>query len=270
MTVKLNIVNTPPTITCTSLKTDEDTAVSISAANCASDLNGDSVTLTASNPMSGKLEPSGSGVNFVPDTGFIGTGHVTLSATDGSATVTQTIPVYVVAPAAVKVLIAGGTTRSAYTDQPIKFHGTPASTTSLQVMWNFDGKTTDQGQSVSHLFPTPGTYDVTARVGDNGPPEHIKVIVQKPPLGLKQTTVDGDLTVTLRVQLANSGTLTVGMVGVPGVHPLKQKMKRGAHTLQMKLPQSVRNRGVVLINLTLSLGTSVPDHIKRAVMLPRD
>ncbi len=97
---------------------------------------------------------------------------------------------------------------------------------------------------MSHLFQTAGTYDVTAQVGDDGPPAHITVIVQKPPLDLRQTTVDANGTVGLRVQLANPGTLTVGMVGVPGAHPMKQKMKRGTHTIQMTLPQSVRNRGV--------------------------
>jgi hypothetical protein len=271
MTVKLNIVNTPPTITCTSLTTEADTPVSITAANCASDLNGDSVTLTASNPSHGKLQPSGGGVNFAPDTGFIGTGQVTLSATDGSAPpVTLTIPVYVTAHTAIKVMIVGSTSRSARTDRPIKLHAIAASPTNQLIIWKFGDKTTDQGSYVSHLFQTAGTYDVTAQVGDNGTPEHIKVIVQKPPLSLKQTTVDGHGTVGLRVQLANSGTLTVGMVGVPGAHPTKQKMKRGTHTVQLKLPQSVRNRGVVLVNLTLSLGAGRPERVKRAVMLPRD
>ena len=237
MTVKLNIVNTPPTITCTSLTTEEDTPVSITASNCASDLNGDPVTLTASNPSHGKLQPSGSGVNFVPDTGFIGTGQVTLSATDGSAPpVTLTIPVHVVAPAAIDVKIVGDTSRSARTDQPIQFHAVAMSVTNQSIIWKFGDKTSDQGPYVSHLFQTAGTYDVTAQVGDNGPPQHIKVIVQKPPFSLKQTAVDGDGTVVIRVQLANPGTLTVGMVGVPGMHPMKQKMKRGTHTIQMKLP----------------------------------
>ena len=271
MTVKLNIVNTPPTITCTSLTTEEDTPVSITASNCASDLNGDPVTLTASNPSHGKLQPSGSGVNFVPDTGFIGTGQVTLSATDGSAPpVTLTIPVHVVAPAAIDVKIVGDTSRSARTDQPIQFHAVAMSVTNQSIIWKFGDKTSDQGPYVSHLFQTAGTYDVTAQVGDNGPPQHIKVIVQKPPFSLKQTAVDGDGTVVIRVQLANPGTLTVGMVGVPGMHPMKQKMKRGTHTIQMKLPQSVLSRGVVLVNLTLSVGSGGSDHVKRAILLSRD
>ena len=270
MTVTLNIVNTPPTITCTSLTTNENTPVSITASNCASDLNGDSVTLTASSPVDGKLEPSGAGVNFRPDTGFIGTGQVTLSATDGSATVTQKIPVHVIAPAAIDVTIAGSPSRSARTDQPILLHAIPASATNQLIKWKFGDKTAgDQGPYVSHLFQTAGTYVVTAQVGDNGPPAQVKVIVQKPPLDLKQTTVVNGPSGSASSSPTRA-TLTVGMVGVPGVHPMKQKMKQGTHTIQMKLPQSVRNRGVVLVNLTLSLGNGGTEHIKRAVTLPRD
>ena len=122
-------------------------------------------------------------MNFVPDTGFIGTGQVTLSATDGSAPpVTLTIPVHVVAPAAIDVKIVGDTSRSARTDQPIQLHAVALSPTNQSIIWKFGDKTSDQGQYVSHLFQTAGTYDVTAQVGDNGPPQHIKVIVQKPPL----------------------------------------------------------------------------------------
>ncbi len=225
MTVKLNIVNTPPMITCTSLTTNENTPVSITAANCASDLNGDSVTLTASNPVHGKLQPSGGGVNFVPDTGFIGTGQVTLSATDGSAQpVSADDPDHVVAPAAIAVTIAGDASRAARTDRPIyaprdrrRLPPTPADQVGVRRQ-----DVDDQGQYVSHLFhdrraPTtsPHRSATTARRAHH---RHRPEAAARP----QADDVDGNGTVGLRVQLANAGKLTVGMVGVPGMHPMKQ------------------------------------------------
>jgi Bacterial Ig domain len=269
MTVKLNIVNTPPNISCSSLTTSENTPVSITAAGCATDLNGDAVTLTAANPTDGTLQPSGNGVNFVPTIGFTGTGQVTLTASDGSATVSATIPVHVLAPAAILVTIMGTPSRSARTDRPILLHAIAASDTGEPITWTYGDKTTDEGQSVSHLFTSARTYDVSAQIG-NGPAAHVTVIVLKPPLDLRQTTVGTDGSVDLRVELANAGNLTVGMVGVPGAHPLKQKMKRGAHTIRMVLPDAVRTRGNVVVNLALSLPNGGVERVKRAIMLPRN
>jgi Bacterial Ig domain len=269
MTVPVQIVNTPPTITCSSLSTNENTPVSITAAGCASDLNGDPVTLTATSPADGTLQPSGNGVNFVPTTGFTGTGQVTLTASDGSATVAATIPVHVLAPDAIPVTIMGTLSRSARTDRPILLHAVAASNTDEPITWTFGDKTTDEGQYVSHLFQSAHTYDVSAQIG-NGPASHITVIVQKPPLDLQQTKVATDGSIELRVQLADAGRLTVGMVGVPGARAVKGKMKRGTHTVQMTLPDAVRSRGSIVVNLALNLPNGGIERVRRAVLLPRN
>jgi hypothetical protein len=281
MTIAVQVVNNPPTIFCDSLTTHEDTPLPITAAGCASDINDDPLTLTATSPVNGTLVPSGGGVNFVPTTGFIGDGAVTLTASDGiAAPVPKRITIHVVAPAVTTVTIAGDASRSARTDQPIQFHATPATSvtsatkatdTNDLITWNFGDKTKgDKGDSASHLYPKTGTYFVTAQVGDGPPSKPVKVIVQSPPLGLRRTIIGPGGSVALRVQLAYKGTLTVGMVGVPGAHPLKQKLKRGAHTIRMVLPDGVRRRGAIVVNLAVTLPNGGVARMTRAIMLPRN
>ena len=55
------------------------------------------------------------------------------------------------------------------------------------------------------------------------------------------------------------------------MHPMKQKMKRGTHTIQMKLPQSVRTpRGRPGQPDAQPSAAAGSDHVKRAILLSRD
>ena len=138
-------------------------------------------------------------------------------------------------PAAIDVSIVGDLLARPAPISPIYFHAVPATDTSQLITWTFGDKTTDKGAFVSHLYQNAGTYDVTAQIGDRPPRARQGHCAEA---AARSEADDGrrDGSVVLRVQLANAGKLTVGMVGVPGVHPMKQKMKRGTHTIQMKLP----------------------------------
>jgi hypothetical protein len=265
MTVTLQIVNSPPVITCTRLSTPVNTPLAI-PATCVSDANNDPLSITASTPMHGHID----GLSFIPDTGYEGdAAQVTLTASDGIETVTQTIRITVGAAGQSGVAIAGEAARAAYTDRPITFEASPtvASADATKIQWSFDGGTTDSGKTVSHLFPNVGKFQVTAKIGD-GPPATVSVYVQKPPLTITSTSLGRNGLMGMRVKLANKGKLTAGLLGVHGVHQRTMKLTKGMHTLHMQLPPSARTRGTVIVKLKLALPSGGTTTLHRAVLVP--
>ncbi len=265
-TITLQVLNTPPVITCTSLTTPLNTPLSLS--RCAQDDNGDAVSLDASAPQHGKVQRINGDLSFVPDTGFDGTAQVTLTATDGiDAANPKTITIQVGTPGVTPVAIVGDASRSAFTDRPITLRAntTVDGADSSKISWSFDGKVSDQGQSVAHLFSKVGKYPVTARVG-TGPAATVTVYVQKPPLSITRTDLGKNGVMGLRVKLARPGKLTVALLGVHGAAHKPMKLKLGTHMIRMRLPASVRARGTVIVKLklTTSGGTT---KIYRAVLL---
>jgi Bacterial Ig domain/PKD domain len=266
-TVMLLVVNSPPVITCTSLSTPVDKPLPI-PASCATDPNGDTVTLDASAPQHGEIQRPGGVLTFVPTTGYEGPAQVTLVASDGIDSATQTVNIQVGDPGQTPVIIAGVKPRAAFTNRPITLTATPtvSGADASKISWSFDGAPpTDQGPTVAHLFSKARTYTVTARVG-NGPADTITVYAQKPLLSLKSTDLARGV-MGLRVQLSKPGKLTVGLLGIPGPHRTV-KLKSGTHTLHMKLPLSARTRGTVIVKLSLKVANGAKAKMKRAVLLP--
>ncbi|MEA3082229.1 MAG: hypothetical protein QOD54_1897, partial [Sphingomonadales bacterium] len=265
-TITVQVLNTPPVITCTSLSTPLNTPVSLGA--CVKDDNHDPVSLDASAPQHGKVQRINGDLSFVPDTGFDGTAQVTLTATDGiDAANPKTITIQVGTPGVTPVAIVGDASRSAFTDRPITLRAntTVDGADSSKISWSFDGKVSDQGQSVAHLFSKVGKYPVTARVG-TGPAATVTVYVQKPPLSITRTDLGKNGAMGLRVKLARPGKLTVALLGVHGATHKPMKLKLGTHTIRMRLPASVRARGTVIVKLTLT-ANGVPTKVYRAVLL---
>ena len=136
--------------------------------------------------------------------------------------------------------------------------------------WTFsDGTPDDTGRSISHLFAKTGDYTVSAQIGD-GPVATVKVIAQKPPLIVRDTSLLHHKTLKLQLQLAYAGKLVVKLAGVPGRHTFSARMKHGAHSVRMLLPASVRRRGTIVVSLSLGLPTGGTEHLRRAIMLVRD
>jgi hypothetical protein len=275
--VNIQTVNTPPTIGCGSLSTPVNKPVLI-PATCADDANHDVLTLAASNPAHGRVEGAGATLSFVPEKDYVGTGFVTLTASDGfDASAPKTIPVTIGTPGEVVVSIAGADIQSTYTDRPIKLSATPVGTiagaaaaaAASKITWTYGDGTaaTDQGPTVTHLFPTAGRFDVTARVG-SGPPDSVTITVTKPPFTIRRTEVGPGGAMAVRVQLATAGKLAIGLVGVQGAHQRKLKLKRGTHTVRMQLPAGARTRGTVLVKLKLTMTAGGSATLKRAVLLP--
>jgi PKD domain len=274
LTIALSVQNDPPKITCSSLETPYNKPIQIAAlSQCWSDKNGDSVTLSALNPVNGTLTGSGSTLEFVPTTDFKGIASVWLVANDGQlSSAPQQVSITVDPPKAIAVSIVPSAPRSARTDQPITFKAAsldPDADTS-EVTWTFsDGTPADHGRSISHLFAKVGTYTVWAQIGD-GPRASVQVIAQKPPLIVRDTSLLHRKTLKLQLQLAYAGKLVVKLSGVPGHHTFSAKMKHGAHSVRMLLPASVRRRGTIVVTLALSLPTGGTEHLRRAIMLVRD
>jgi hypothetical protein len=268
-TVALQVVNTPPEITCTSLSTPLNTAVSL--ANCATDANSDPISLDASAPQHGKVQRIDGKLWFVPDTGFDGRAQVTLTATDGiDAATPKTITIQVGTPGETPVAIVGDAARAAFIDRPItlKANATVSGADSSKISWSFtrDGKTTDQGPTVAHLFSKVGHYTVTARVG-TGPPATVTVFAQNPPISIKSTAFGKDGAMALRVRLGRDGKLAVALLGVRGAAHRTMKLKRGTHTIRLTVPATARARGTVIVKLSLATSGG-PTKLRRAVMLP--
>jgi len=268
-TISVQVVNTPPEITCSTLSTPVNTPISL--AGCAKDANLDPVSLDASAPQHGKVQRINGDLTFVPDPGFAGTAQVTLTATDGiDAASPKTINIQVGTPGETPVTIVGDAARAAFTDRPITLKANASvNGDSSKISWSYtaDGKLSDQGPTVAHLFSKVGTYRVTARVG-SGPVATVTVFVQKPLLSLKSTALATDGSMGLRVQLARSGKLAIAFLGVHGAAHKTMKLKHGTHTIHMRLPASVRARGTVIVKLSLKASGSTPTKIKRAVLLP--
>jgi hypothetical protein len=279
VTINVQAVNTAPVIQCTSLATLVDKPLAI-PASCATDANGDPVTLDARDPAHGTITRPGGVLTFVPEKGFVGAAFVTLTATDGTdAAIPRTIRIDVSLPPEPSVLIAGEKTRKAVTNRPIMLRASVSASTlsasasiasvERKIVWSYkDRSPGDQGPSVTHLFTRAGTYKVTAGVGD-GTPDTVTVFVTKPPLSLNGTDLRGG-TMSLRVQLASAGRLSISLMGVPNAHQRKVKLKRGTHTVRMTLPARARTRGTVVVKLTLTLATGGTAKLKRAVLLPPD
>jgi hypothetical protein len=279
VTINVRAVNLAPVIQCTSLATTVDTPVAI-PASCASDQNGDPVTLDARDPAHGTITRPGGVLTFVPEKGFVGAAFVTLTATDGTDAATpRTIRIDVRLPAEPSVVIAGEKTRKAVSNRPIMLRASVSASTlsssasiasvERTITWSYsDGSPGDQGRTATHLFARPGIYKVTARVGD-GPPDSVTVLVTKPLLSLNRTDLTG-VTMSLRVQVTSAGKLAIGLMGVPGARSRTIKLKRGTRTVRMTLPPRARTRGTVIVKLELKLTSGGTAKLKRAVLLPPD
>jgi hypothetical protein len=265
-TITLQVANTPPQIACPALSTPIDTPLPI-PATCVSDKNNDPVSLDASAPQHGTIQRTAGVLTFIPAKGFQGIAQVTLIASDGIDTATQTVNIQVGTPGQIPVAFVGGDqARAAFTDRPITLSAMPtvAGADPGKIIWSFNGTTiTDQGKTVAHLFASVGKYSVSARIG-GGPPSIVRVFVSKPPLTIKSTDLRNGV-MRLRVQLSAPGKLAVSLLGVRGTHRTF-KRKPGTYTLHMRLPASARKRGTVIMKLSLAGAT--PRTVKRAVLLP--
>jgi PKD domain/Bacterial Ig domain len=274
LTLNLLVQNDPPTVSCPKTpETPFNTALLIAATGCGQDKNGDFTTLSATSPVHGTLTGSGPNQEFVPADNFSGTAQVIMTASDGELSSQPTLVNITVDPeTAVAVSIEPSGVRAARTDRAIEFRATPTDarvvTDLSKITWDFGDGTVDHGPTVSHLFTQVNTYTVLATIG-NGPPATVTVIVQKPPLIVRDTSLLHKRTVKLKLQIANPGKLTVKLVGVPGSRELTAKMKRGTHTVHMLLPAAARRSGTIVVSLALGLPNGGTERIRRAIMLPR-
>ncbi len=100
MTVNVSVaaVNDAPVFSSSSLSVAaaQDTLTTITAL--ASDVDGDTITYSASSPSKGSVSVSGSTISFTPQSGFTGTDSFTITASDGKGgTGTQIVNVRVAA-----------------------------------------------------------------------------------------------------------------------------------------------------------------------------
>jgi hypothetical protein len=168
------------------------------------------------------------------------------------------------------VVIDGASVRSTYTDRPILLSAKPlaSSVDGSKIQWRYgDEKTTDQGRTISHLFPTVGTYEVRASL-PGGPDAVVTVLVQTPPLAIERTDLGTGGSMAVRVQLAAAGKLSLRLLGVRGARQRTVKLSRGTHTVAMKVPARARSRGTVMLKLALSLPNGRSAKLKRAVLVP--
>lgn len=271
LTVNLNIVNTPPAISC-NLSTPVDTPLVITRDKCVTDLNNDPLTLTGANPQNGQIQNAANTVTFTPTAGFQGKAQVTLTASDGTDPAVKTVDIQVGTPGSIPVTIAGKSARVAFTDKPINLKATPMVTGAdpNAIDWRYNdenAKPSDRGPSVWHLFSHVGTYTVFASIG-TGPLQSVQVFVSKPPLSITRTQLGAGGMMQLRVHLGASGKLALGLLGVNGARPTQVKLKKGTHTLRMRVPASARTRGTLIVKLSLREKSGRVDKLMRAVMLP--
>ena len=90
VTVTVNCANTAPDANDDSVTTAEETAVTVTVLDNDSDINGDTMSVSAgsvSNPPHGSavINPDGTTVKYTPDTNFFGTDTFTYKAWDGTA-----------------------------------------------------------------------------------------------------------------------------------------------------------------------------------------
>ncbi|HEY3612668.1 MAG TPA: PKD domain-containing protein, partial [Gaiellales bacterium] len=241
------------------------------ATGCGSDANNDPLTFSAAGPKNGTITGAGATLAFTPTLGFTGQASVILTASDGElSSAPTTVPITILPAQPIGVDITTKDVLSTRTDRPIQLTARPVSETAIAdaITWDFDDGTTDTGASVSHLFTASKTYTVRARIGQ-GPVSTVRVIVQAPPVFIRDTSLLHKNTIKLRLRLANAGTLKVSLAGVPGSRKLQAKMKRGAHTVKLLVPKAALHRGTIVVLLSLTGPGKVVVKMRRAVLLPR-
>jgi hypothetical protein len=111
ITITVTPVNDTPVANSQSISTEEDTSVSITLS--ATDIDGDTLTYSHSNPLHGTMSGSGTNITYTPAANYNGTDSFTFKASDGttsssSATVTIAVTSVNDAPTAVITSPANG------------------------------------------------------------------------------------------------------------------------------------------------------------------
>ena len=96
VSVTVNPVNDAPTVNADTASTNEDTADSIDVLSNDSDIDGDTLTVTAATAANGTVViNSNNTLNYTPNSNFNGADTITYSASDGTTTTAGTVSVIV-------------------------------------------------------------------------------------------------------------------------------------------------------------------------------
>jgi hypothetical protein len=213
--INVNIVNDPPEITCTRLDARENTPLDVPVESCASDPNGDPLTVTLSGAIGGTVERSAGVWRFIPTHNSTAPGSFVMRADDGDKFAEARVLV-AIAKTVGKVTIEvkdAGRRRVIAQGMSIRLlgHAVDAQGRPLTISWKFgDGTPAASGSAISHRFRKNGAFTVKASASESAF-VLIKVLVRRRAVEVVGTprVADGVLQVRVRTRAAGSLSLRV-------------------------------------------------------------
>ncbi|MFM2477038.1 Ig-like domain-containing protein [Celerinatantimonas sp. MCCC 1A17872] len=149
--VTVNAINDAPTATDSMASTDEDTPVTLAVLNNATDVEGDTLTITAASATNGTVAINADGtITYTPNTNFNGSDTITYTVSDGNGS-TTTATVAVSVNAVNDAPTATDSTASTDEDTPV----------TLSVLDNATG-VEDDTLTVTTASATNGTVSINA------------------------------------------------------------------------------------------------------------
>ena len=247
--VFVTVTNTPPLIGCPTLVSRDGAPVYLE--RCASDENGDPLTLSAANPSRGAISREGGSLLFTPEEGFVGVARLDLTADDGDDTSSAPIAVTALrSPQRASLLINGSRSRTGLVGDAVIFTATGFNAGGRSEMhWSFgDGAVRPGGLEARHVYKKAGSYRVTVS-GLNRASDTVAVRIERPDLQIVWVRWKRDrLSVHVRTQIG--GTIRARLVGYRGTKTFKDAAAK-SRTITFK-PAKPPRLGQVRVEVRLS------------------
>ena len=259
-TVTVNAIDAPPVVICSSgFKAVLDMPMSTQLSACATDADGDPLTITAVAPTNGTLSADGS--TFTP-TSAVGTTGYTLVADDHDAAPVQAfIPVTVLTPAGTGKLVISGSNGPAAIGQTLEFRAN----TNIPgtVTWKFGDNTLGKGLDVRHKYTKAGTYTVSASAA-NGTADRVTVQVTPGPFDLLSMRWK-HRTLVVKTRMHATGTMRAALQGLRTA--VSKHVKAGKTASLTLRPRHLPAHGTVTVLLTYLNPQGKPGRSQQRVLL---
>jgi hypothetical protein len=259
-TVTVNAIDAPPVVICSSgFKAVLDMPMSTQLSACATDADGDPLTITAIAPTNGTLSADGS--TFTPTSAVGATGYTLVADDHDAAPVQAFIPVTVLTPAGTGKLIISGSNGPAAIGQTLEFRAT----TNIPgtVTWKFGDNTLGKGLDVRHKYTKAGTYTVTASAA-NGTGDRVTVQVTPGPFDLLSMRWK-HRSLIVKTRMHATGTMRAAL---QGLRTAASKHVKAGKTASLTLrPRRLPAHGTVTVLLTYLDAHGKPGRSQQRVLL---
>jgi hypothetical protein len=226
---------------------------------CATDADGDPLTVSAQAPSNGNL--SADGTSFTPTSG-VGSAGFTLVADDhDAAPVAAFVPVTVLTPVGTGELRITGSNRAAAIGQMLEFRAN----TNIPgtVTWKFGDNTLAKGLDVHHKYTKAGTFTVSASAA-NGKSDTVTIHVAPGAFDLLSMRWK-HRSLIVRTRMHATGTMRAAL---QGLRSATSKHVKAGKTASLTLrARHLPARGTVTVVLTYMNPAGKPNASQTRVLL---